>query len=138
MRNFFQNLSYKLGRFMYGRYGVDALGKCLFIFAIIFMLIGGWTESEFLTMLSWAFLFYSYFRMFSKNIYKRSAENQAYLTKTYKLRCWFARQKNMMAQRKTHHIYKCPTCRQKIRIPRGKGRIEIRCPKCNTTFIKKS
>ena len=128
----------KFMRFMYGRYGVDALGKCLFIFAIIFMLIGGWTESEFLTMLSWAFLFYSYFRMFSKNIYKRSAENQAYLTKTYKLRCWFARQKNMMAQRKTHHIYKCPTCRQKIRIPRGKGRIEIRCPKCNTTFIKKS
>lgn len=128
----------KFMRFMYGRYGVDAFGKCLLIFAIIFMLIGGWTESEFLTMLSWAFLFYSYFRMFSKNIYKRSAENQAYLTKTYKLRCWFARQKNMMSQRKTHHIYKCPTCRQKIRIPRGKGRIEIRCPKCNTTFIKKS
>ena len=125
-------------RFMYGRYGVDMLGKHLMILAIICMLLGGWLEREILTFISWFCLIYSYFRMFSKNIYKRTAENQAYLTKTYKIRCWFSRQKNMMAQRKTHHIYKCPTCRQKIRIPRGKGRVEIRCPKCNTTFIKKS
>ena len=123
---------------MYGRYGIDSLGKCLFIFAIIFMLIANRTENGFWAILSWALLFYSYFRMFSRNIYKRSAENQLYLKKTYKIRCWILRQKNMMSQRKTHHIYKCPTCKQKIRIPRGKGRIEISCPKCRTKFIKKS
>lgn len=128
----------KFMRFMYGRYGVDAFGKGLLVCTIVLLLLGRWTRSEFLTLLSWAFLFYSYFRMFSKNIYKRSNENQLYLKKTYKLRCWIAQQKNMMSQRKTHHIYKCPTCKQKIRIPRGKGRIEISCPRCHTKFIKKS
>mgnify|MGYP000444185619 CR=1 FL=1 len=91
-----------------------------------------------LSLLCWALLIYTYFRMFSRQTYKRACENQAYLAKTAKVRHFFASQKSIMAQRKTHHIYKCPTCKQKIRVPKGKGRIEIRCPKCNTTFIKKS
>ena len=105
---------------------------------IIAMLIAGWTDSLTLVTLSWALIIYAYFRVFSRNIYKRSAENQWYLNKTYKLRTFLLKQKNLMQQRKTHHIYKCPVCKQKIRVPRGKGRIEIRCPRCNATFIKKS
>ena len=93
---------------------------------------------ECIILLCWALLIYTYFRMFSRQTYKRACENQAYLAKTAKVRHFFASQKSIMAQRKTHHIYKCPTCKQKIRVPKGKGRIEIRCPKCNTTFIKKS
>ena len=125
-------------RFMYGRNGVDSLGKFVLVISIIVMLLAGWTDSLILSYLSWIGIIYLYFRMFSRNIYKRSSENQWYLNKTYKIRTFFYRQKNLLLQRKTHHIYKCPTCRQKIRVPRGKGRIEIRCPKCNTRFIKKS
>ncbi len=128
----------KLTRFMYGRYGIDYLGKCISGIGIAAILLAVIFDSRLLSLLAWVCIIYTYFRMFSKNIYKRSAENQAFLTKTYRLRCFFARQKNMMQQRKTHHIYKCPSCSQKIRIPRGKGRIEIRCPKCSTTFIKNS
>ncbi|MCI6120753.1 MAG: hypothetical protein MR696_03020 [Lachnospiraceae bacterium] len=128
----------KLIRFMYGRNGVDSLGKFVLAISIIVMLLAGWTDSLILSYLSWIGVIYLYFRMFSRNIYKRSSENQWYLNKTYKIRTFFYRQKNLLLQRKTHHIYKCPTCRQKIRVPRGKGRIEIRCPKCNTRFIKKS
>lgn len=123
---------------MYGRNGVDSLGKFVLVISIIVMLLAGWTDSLILSYLSWIGIIYLYFRMFSRNIYKRSSENQWYLNKTYKVRTFFYRQKNLLLQRKTHHIYKCPTCRQKIRVPRGKGRIEIRCPKCNTRFIKKS
>lgn len=117
---------------------MDSLGKCLVIAGLAAMLIAGWADSLILAALSWICLICAYFRMFSRNIYKRSSENQWYLSKTYRLRTFFLRQKNLMQQRKTHHIYRCPVCRQKIRIPRGKGRIEIRCPKCNATFIKRS
>ncbi|MCI8667439.1 MAG: hypothetical protein HFG82_12385 [Dorea sp.] len=128
----------KFIRFMYGRYGMDSFGKFTIIAGLVTMILAGWNDSLLLSLVSWTCIVYSYFRMFSKNIYKRSSENQWYLNKTYKLRQAFYKQKNLMLQRKTHHIYKCPTCRQKIRIPRGKGRIEIRCPKCSSTFIKNS
>ena len=123
---------------MTGRYGFDSFGKCLFAIAIILSLLSPLLGSEMLNLAAWVILIYTYFRIFSKNIYKRYAENQAYLAKTAKIRHWFTKQKNILKQRKTHHIYKCPACKQKIRIPRGKGKIEIRCPKCYTTFIKNS
>ena len=125
-------------RFMYGRYGVDSFGKFTIWGSLILMLIAGWTHRGILSWLAWAGIIYSYFRMFSKNTYKRAAENQKYLQMTRGIRTFFYRQRNMITQRKTHHIYKCPNCKQKIRIPKGKGKIEIRCPKCQTTFIKKS
>lgn len=127
----------KLYRFMQGRYGNDQLNRFLMVLVLVcfvFSLFG----LKVLYVLGIALLVYAYFRMFSKNIYKRSQENSVYLKYEYKVRQWFATLKRDMNQRKTHHIYRCPSCRQKIRIPKGKGKIEIRCPKCGQTFIKKS
>lgn len=127
---------------MQGRYGVDTFSKFLLIAGLAIVLlssvIGSRTIDTAGYVLGWAVIIYCYFRMFSKNVTKRYAENQAFMAKTFKLRSIFHRQKNTWKQRKTHHIYKCPSCGQKIRIPKGKGRIEIRCPKCSTTFVKKS
>ena len=117
---------------------MDSFGQCTLIAALASMLLSSFTRSKILSLLAWALIIYTYFRIFSRNTCKRAAENQTYLARTYKIRCWFAKKKNLFAQRKTHHIYRCPSCKQKIRIPKGKGKIEIRCPKCNTTFIKKS
>lgn len=128
----------KFMRFMYGRYGVDSLGKFLVALAFITIILGNITDKGIFSLISWVLLIYAYFRMFSKRVYKRASENQVFLSKTSKIRSWFYKERNLMAQRKTHRIYKCPTCKQKIRVPKGKGRIEIRCPKCNTKFIKKS
>ncbi len=83
-------------------------------------------------------LVYTYYRMLSRNIQQSYAENQKYLQMTAKLRQRFKREKSMMNQRKTHHITAVPGCGQKIRIPRGKGKMEIECPKCHTKFVKRS
>lgn len=110
-------------RFMYGRYGVDSFGKFTIWGSLILMLIAGWTHRGILSWLAWAGIIYSYFRMFSKNTYKRAAENQKYLQMTRGIRTFFYRQRNMITQRKTHHIYKCPSCKQKIRVPKEKARL---------------
>ena len=128
----------KFMRFMAGRYGVDSLGKATLILALIVIVLENIFNSSILFILSWALIFLTYFRMFSRNVYKRAEENQKYLAKTYGIRRWLLKQKNLLAQRKVYHIYKCPGCRQKIRIPKGKGKIEIRCPKCGAAFIRKS
>lgn len=132
----------KLIRFMQGRYGIDQLSKFLLITGLAVVLLSAFFGENAVSMLlyifGWGVVIYCYFRIFSRNVQKRYAENQAYLMKTYKIRNWFQNQKNIWQQRKVYHIYTCPSCKQKIRIPKGKGKIEVRCPKCGTTFIKKS
>ena len=127
----------KLYRFMYGRNGVDQFNRFLMTASFICLIVSFFSSNIFY-LLALLFLIYCYFRMFSKNLYKRRAENTKYLQYLYRAKQFLNTQKRDFKQRKTHHIYKCPSCRQKIRIPRGKGKIEIRCPKCSTTFIKKS
>ena len=88
--------------------------------------------------LSLATLVYTYYRMFSRNIYKRASENQNFLNKTANIRRKINNQKSIFKQRKVYRIYKCPTCKQKVRVPKGKGKISIHCPKCDTYFIQRS
>ncbi len=127
---------------MQGRYGIDQLSKFLPITGLIIVIassfLGGRPIALILYFVGWILVIYCYFRVFSRNVAKRYAENQSFLTRTYKIRNFFQKQKNIWQQRRVYHIYTCPSCRQKIRIPKGKGKIEVRCPKCGTTFIKKS
>lgn len=127
----------KFYRFMVGRYGNDRLNQVIMIVAMIALVIS-FFGLRFFYLLALLCLIYAYFRMFSRNTYKRSMENNKYLQWEYKVKQFIATWKRDMKQRKTHHIYRCPSCKQKIRVPKGKGRIEIRCPKCSQTFIKKS
>lgn len=128
----------KFMRFMSGRNGVDELNRFLLMATLICYFISLFTHWSILYFIAIVLLFYGYFRMFSRNLYKRSEENRTYLNKTVTLRYKWNAKLSQLKQLRTHHIYKCPTCKQKIRVPRGKGRIEIRCPKCQSTFIKNS
>ena len=85
-----------------------------------------------------ALMIYSTWRMFSKNISARYAENQKYLNYRYQMAVKWNRFKKHLAQRKNYRFYKCPQCKQKVRVPKGRGKICITCPKCRTEFVKKS
>lgn len=122
----------------YGAYGPDLMNRSLMISAMVTLIVSMFTGWGILYGISLLLIIYVYFRMFSKNYSKRYAENQAFLKATSKMSGFWASQKSMMHQRRTHHIYKCPGCRQRIRIPRGKGRIAVRCPKCGREFIRRS
>ena len=127
----------RLARFMMGRYGSDQLNRLLFGVSLFLMILSLF-RVPYVYIIALLILAYGYFRMFSRNIYKRQQENNFYLRHSYKIRTKINKFIGEIKQRKTHHIYRCPGCNQKIRVPRGRGRIEIRCPKCNTTFIKNS
>ncbi len=124
--------------FMQGRYGGnDSLNKWLLGAFIVLLLLSILLQSSILDFLSILVLIYSYFRIFSKNISKRSAENQKFLEIKQKVISFF-RGKKFAAIDRTHHIYRCPNCKQKVRVPKGRGKICITCPKCQTKFIKRS
>lgn len=132
----------KFMRFMQGRYGVDSLSRFTIGAALVCILLANFMGRSrvgvLLNTLGLASIVYTYFRIFSQNIQKRYEENQKYLAMTANIRMRIQKEKNLMAERKTNHVYTCPGCGQKIRIPRGKGKIEIECPKCHTKFVKRS
>ena len=133
----------KFYRFMQGRYGVDQFAKFTMGVALVSIVLAifvntGSSAGSLLDMLGLVAIVYTYFRIFSRNISKTAQENQKYLSATAKLRQRLNKEKNMMKQRKDYHIYTCPSCGQKVRIPRGKGKIEISCPKCHSKFVKRS
>lgn len=127
----------RMQRFMIGRYGNDRFNQFLMIVALVLMVISMWGPNI-LYALAVGIMIYAYFRMFSKQTAKRAAENQWYWQKERKVRNWLQRKKKEFAQRKDFRIYKCPNCKQKLRVPKGRGKIAIRCRKCGTEFIRKS
>ena len=128
----------RLEEFMQGLYGADEFSRFIMAVTLVLLILNMFTRIPLLYLLALVFLGYGYFRMFSRNISKRSSENYAYLQKTERIRAWFGKMKRRIVQSRDYHIYKCPSCGQKIRVPRGKGKICITCPKCRKEFEKRS
>ena len=129
--------SEKMMRFMQGRYGNDRLGQVMLGLALVCVVLSLF-RIPFISTIGLVVLILTYYRMFSRQIARRTAENQKYLQLEWKLRAKLQKQKQSLAWRRTHRIYKCPNCRQKIRVPRNRGRIAISCRKCGTEFIRKT
>ena len=127
----------KLQRFMWGRYGIDRFNRFLLACAFLFMILS-MTGVGFFYAVATVLMVYTYFRIFSRETNKRAAENQWFLKQEMNIKGFFLKKKKEFSQRKEYHIYKCPDCGQKIRVPRGKGKIAINCRKCGTEFIRKS
>lgn len=127
-----------LRKLMYGRYGADQLSFCMLILALLVDIIGVFLHLNVLRFLGLILLILCYFRIFSKNTYKRINENNKFLM-IYnpiknKLNTFIYHTKD----RKTHKYLKCPNCKQKLRVPRNVGKITVTCPKCKTEFKKKA
>lgn len=135
MRNFLIRAFGKFRTFMYGRNGVDAFSKFTLISSVvIFLIYGFWPYGIvkfILGLITYGLMIYTYFRIFSKNVYKRVKENKKYLGIVNM-------SKTRWKQRKTHKFYKCPKCKTWLRVPKGRGKITITCVKCSTKFDKKT
>ena len=123
---------------MAGRYGVDQLSWTLMGISIFISILSRIIKSEILAILYIIPVILVFYRMFSKNISKRYQENMKFLNKINPIK----RKVNTKIQRikslKYYKYYKCPSCKQKLRVPKGKGKISITCPKCKTVIIKKT
>ena len=128
----------KIRKLMAGRYGLDQLNEALILSALAFMVISMFLKSTPLKTVGLLLLVLCYVRMFSRNIGKRYDENIKFLNYRDKIMKYISAKKEYIKQLRVYHIYKCPNCKQKIRVPRGKGKISITCPKCKTEFVKRS
>jgi hypothetical protein len=126
-------------RIMAGRYGNDQLSMALLLFALILTLISSFSYNlKLFSYLSYIPLALCIFRMFSKNINKRRMENYKFSMFVSPIYSWSLKKIKRLQDSKTHKYLKCPNCKQTLRVPKGKGKISISCPKCKMDFIKKT
>ena len=129
-RQFFAGLGQSLRRFMAGRYGTDRLNMTILMTGVVISLVGTFIRQPMLNLLftavSYGLMIWAICRTLSRNTYKRYQENRKFLQ-------FFDRLKD-----RQHRYFDCPKCRQMVRVPRGKGKIAITCPKCREKFIRKT
>lgn len=131
----------RLLQFMAGRNGNDALNRFLLVLILALMLLSLFLPSGIRSItyfLTIAILGYSYFRMFSRDLYKRQTENAWYWEKRSRVVSSFRLLKERWVQRKDYRFFSCPSCRTTLRLPRGKGQIKIVCRKCGSSFVRKT
>ena len=126
---------------MAGRNGNDQLNIFLLIVDLILMLLSSIFSKSIggvLYPIVIALLVYVYFRMFSRNVYKRREENGKYMRFKYKAAAELRLFKERWIQRKDYKFFTCPSCRASLRVPRHRGKIKIVCRKCGTSFFGKT
>lgn len=138
MRNFLDNLSYKLFQFMQGRNGMDTLAQYALGAGIILTVLDFFFASFIFSTLGLICLAYSIFRCYSKNIAQRAIENARFEAWVRKPKAAVSRTRNRWANRKTTKYLKCAQCGQSLSVPKGKGTLRVTCPKCHAQTTVKS
>ena len=130
LRQLTAKLSAHLRNFMAGRYGTDRLNMVILsvglVASLLSVLIKFAPVNLVLFLLSYGMMFWAIFRSLSRNTYKRYQENRRFLQLTGRMKD------------REHRYFDCPKCRQMVRVPRGKGKISITCPRCREKFVKKT
>lgn len=142
-----QRFRESFGAFMYGRNGMDQLSQfmlylSLFLMIVSVILLSAFRRSSIAsTILDYAaivILIFSYFRAFSHKVEKRRKENLKYLNAIHPISNWFRLRRQRFEMRENYKLFLCPKCKTTLRVPKGKGRINLTCPRCHTKFEGKS
>ena len=132
----------RFARFMAGRNGNDQLNRLLLLVDVIVLLLASLLSRTgfggLLYGLALALLGLTYYRMLSRDVYRRRSENERYLREKQKLLGKLRVLKERWKQRKEYKFFTCPSCKAVMRVPRGKGKIRVVCHKCGNTFMGKS
>ena len=131
MKEFLYRLRWKIQKFMQGRNGVDELNRILLYAVLVLYALSIILQSLILDYMAFAGVLYLLYRMLSKNLYVRREENRKFVT-------WLETTRIKMEQRKDYKIFKCKGCGRNIRVPRGKGKIEVTCPMCGKKTIHRT
>ena len=130
LRQFTAKLSAGLRNFMMGRYGTDRLNMVILSVGLVASLLSVILRAPVMDLvlfvLSYGMMFWAIFRTLSRNTYKRYQENRKFLQLVGRIKD------------REHRYFDCPKCRQMVRVPRGKGKISITCPRCREKFVKKT
>lgn len=124
-------------KLMYGRYGTDQLSLFLLFVYLLGYLLSILTRIPLFNLLGMAAILWSFFRIFSRRIDKRRAENVKFMALAGPVIRWF-KMRRTIHRDKEHCYFKCPSCGQYLRVPRGKGKITISCRNCGMRFEEKS
>lgn len=127
-----------LKRFMMGRYGGDQLSVVLLVLSIFLTILVRLINLPLLAVIAYIPLVICIYRMFSRDISKRSMENYKFAMLVSPLYTWFRKTRQRVKDTKTHKYFKCQNCKTTLRVPKGKGKIIITCPKCKIQFTKKT
>lgn len=130
----------KFIRFMYGRNGNDKLNMFILAVDLILLVVSSLLlrGAQIIHILVLALLGLAYFRMLSKNLYKRRDENEKYLRLRYKVIGEVKLMYERWVQRKDYKFFACPSCKTSLRVPRGHGKVKIVCRKCGKSFTGKT
>ena len=131
IRNFLRN-------FMVGRYGPDHLNVAMIVVSLVINLAAAAFGFQPLSYVSYIILAFAIFRMLSRNIARRRAENDKFIRYWWPVRTKISRSLANIKHRKTHVYFKCRGCGNTLRVPRGKGKLQITCPKCGERFYRKT
>lgn len=124
------SITASLRHFMAGRYGSDKLNMAILGAGLVASLLSVWIRVVPVNLIFWALsyglMIWAIFRCLSRNTYRRYLENRKFFQLTEQIKD------------RDHRYYACPKCRQTVRVPRGKGKISITCPRCKERFVKKT
>ena len=133
-----ESMREKFSRMMIGRNGPDQLARAASMAALVLVALNLFFRSSLLWLLGLLLLAYSYFRVFSRNVYRRQEENGRFLQLFYRGQQRAYGLRDRWQQRREFTFFKCPECRATLRVPKGKGRIRVTCRKCGNTFERKT